>query len=70
MEKVGQLDDFEKAGEPDGVRAFRKRLLVGDTPQPCVNCTNARLCDPRTLQASVAQVLFKAGQAQPEKNAG
>lgn len=64
-EKVGRLDDFEKLGAPEGVRAFRKRLLVGDMPSPCVTCINARLGDPAELQAAVAQRLFEAGRARP-----
>jgi MoaA/NifB/PqqE/SkfB family radical SAM enzyme len=65
VEKVGHLDDFQRLGEPEGVRAFRKRLLVGDVPQVCVSCTNARWGDPRELQALVAQKLFDAGRARP-----
>jgi MoaA/NifB/PqqE/SkfB family radical SAM enzyme len=70
-EKVGQLDDFQRLGEPEGVRMFRKRLLVGDVPSPCVNCVNARWGDPGELRSLIAQKLLEAGRARSvERHAG
>jgi protein O-GlcNAc transferase len=58
MESVGRIDTQLPEDGLDGhkIQLFRKRLLSGDVPSICVECTNAPTCTTQQLQQSVNQL--------------
>lgn len=57
MPAVGHIGRDGEGIDGPAIRDFRHRLLVGDMPAPCVECTNARSADPAELQGAVGALM-------------
>ena len=57
MPAVGHIARDGEGVNGPAIQRFRQRLLVGDLPTACVDCSNARGAHPAELQAAVAAVL-------------
>lgn len=57
MPAVGHIGRDGEGIDGPAIRHFRHRLLVGDMPAACVDCTNARSADVAELQGTVAALM-------------
>lgn len=57
MPPVGHIGRQGEGINGPAIRHFRHRLLVGDLPSVCVDCTNARHADVAELQGTVAALV-------------
>lgn len=57
MPAVGHIGRDGEGVDGPAIRHFRHRLLVGDLPSVCVDCTNARHADVAELQGTVAALV-------------
>jgi protein O-GlcNAc transferase len=69
MEPVGRIDTQEASDGLDGekLRNFRSRLLSGDVPSICVNCTNAPSCSTQQLQQAVQRLSETSHTIRPKQ---
>jgi protein O-GlcNAc transferase len=69
MEPVGRIDTHLTSDGLDGdkLRNFRGRLLAGDVPSICVNCTNAPSCSTQQLQHAVQSLAETSHTIRPKQ---
>ncbi len=65
---VGTIDDYLQGTVPNRLREHRRRMLTGNLPEICVNCSIGRVCEPFELQQFVAQKLYQAGSVKLIEN--